>query len=153
MDFCFVMCKNGKCSLFLPNIVMFWELCNCSTLREKLVWQMMHFIIYIIFMSTSKVWSWRNNTQIILIQWNNTQKCWVYAKYAYQTLHKDNYSFVCTSYQLSINSFHTFDTLQVVFCGLAMTLVSFASSPMHVSNLENDIWPISIIKTWKESQH
>ncbi len=40
--------------------------------------------------------------------------------------------------------------LHVLFCGLAMIVVSFASSPMHVSNLENDIWPISIIKTWKK---
>ncbi len=75
MDFCFVMCKNRKCNLFLPNIVTFWEFCNSSTLGEELVWQMMHFIIYIICMSTSKVWSWRKkNTQITLIQWNDIQK-------------------------------------------------------------------------------
>jgi hypothetical protein len=33
-----------------------------------------------------------------------------------------------------------------------MTLMSFASSPMHASNSKNDIWPISIIKNGKESQ-
>jgi len=117
IEFCFVTCKNGQCSLFLPDIVTFWELCNGSTLGEELVWQMMHFVIYIISMSTSKVWSWRRkNAQITLIQWNETQKCWVYARYAYQTLYKDNYSLACTSYQLLISSFHTLHVWYITSC-------------------------------------
>jgi hypothetical protein len=46
LDFCFVMCKNRKCNLFLPNIVTLWEFCNNSTLGEELVWQVMHFILH-----------------------------------------------------------------------------------------------------------
>jgi hypothetical protein len=30
------MCKNGKCSLFLPENVTFWELCNGSTSGNEL---------------------------------------------------------------------------------------------------------------------
>jgi hypothetical protein len=98
----------------LLDIVTLWELCNGLSLGEELVRQMMHFIMYIIWMSTSKVWSWRKNTQITLIQWNDTKKCWVYARYAYQTLHKVNYSLACTSYDLSISSFHTLHVWYIV---------------------------------------
>jgi hypothetical protein len=133
LDFCFVMCKNGQCSLFLLDIVMFWDLCNGSTLGKELVWQMMHFIIYIICMSTSKVWSWRRkNAQITLIQWNDTQKCWVYPRYAYQTLHKDNYSFSCTSYQLSISSFHTLHVWYITSC-----LLGFNYDPCVICFIPN----------------
>jgi len=127
------MCKNGQCSLFLLDIVMFWDLCNGSTLGKELVWQMMHFIIYIICMSTSKVWSWRRkNAQITLIQWNDTQKCWVYPRYAYQTLHKDNYSFSCTSYQLSISSFHTLHVWYITSC-----LLGFNYDPCVICFIPN----------------
>ncbi len=127
------MCKNGKCSLFLLDIVTFWELCNGSTLGKELVWQIMHFIIYIIYMSTSKVWSWRKkNTQITLIQWNDTKKCWVYARYAYQTLQKDNYSLACTSSQLSINSFHTLHVWYIASC-----LLWFSYDPCVICFIPN----------------
>jgi hypothetical protein len=56
------------------------------------------------------------DAQITLIQWNDIKKCWVYTRYAYQTLHIDNYFLACTSYQLSVSSFHTLHVWYITSC-------------------------------------